>query len=295
MIAWHHLGDLRSICEGIWQAGLMVSMSLRERDRLRRETVERYHRLKDAEEEFDLASAAAASPLERERLMNEFAEFRRRHREEDMLRGKRPPGFAIQMHQIMWARWIEITAAHELAARAAYDEICAGQTAKLTEELRQSLVAIAAAASTVEALYEDLKYLVPERPQYHSAAERVSDGLSTAFGLPQDTSTALLKELMWLFDRRNEGLHAYAEPEAPQPHPSGVNSGAEASRFNGPESHKALRIALKVLQYAAGPPLPANRWVARWVEERRAYHQTVVVPIREAVCSSEAASMIIDG
>ena len=69
------------------------------------------------------------------------------------------------MHQIMWARWIEIAAAHELAARAAYDEIYAGQTVKLTEELRQSLVVIAAAASTVEALYEDVKYLIPERSQ----------------------------------------------------------------------------------------------------------------------------------
>jgi hypothetical protein len=265
----------------------MVGMSQRERDRLRRETVERYHRLKDVEEEFDLAKAAATSSEERQRLMDEFVEFRRQHREEDIRRGKRAPGFSIQMHQIMWARWIEIAAAHELAARIAYDEIRSGQTAKLTEELRQSLVAIAAAASTVEALYEDVKYLIPERPRYHSAAERVSDGLSTAFGLPQDTSTILLEELTWLFDRRNGGLHAYAEPEAPQLHPAGVNTSAEASRFNGPESHKALWIALKVLQYAADPPLPANRWVARWAEERCAYHQTVVAPIREAVCPPE--------
>ena len=184
------------------------------------------------------------------------------------------------MHQIMWARWIEITADHEAAAAHAYAEICAGDTSRLSEELCQSLVAIAGAASTVEAVYEDIRYLLPRRPRRDSAAERIGDSLTAAFGLLDEASTTLLQDLTWLFDRRNEGLHPYAEPEAPQPHPSGVNTGAEASRFNALESRRALWIALRVLEYAAAPPNPLNRWVARWVEERHAYHETIVAPVR---------------
>jgi hypothetical protein len=34
--------------------------------------------------------------------MNDMAAYRPNHREEDVARGKRVPGFAVQMHQIMW-------------------------------------------------------------------------------------------------------------------------------------------------------------------------------------------------
>lgn len=258
----------------------MVRISQQERDLARRETVERYHILKDAEEQYELDLAAATSDDDRQQVMDSFASFRQRHHEEDIERGKRAPGFAIQMHQIIWARWIEIAAAHLAAAELAYAEICGGDTSMLVEELRQSLVTIAAAASTVEAVYEDARYLLPERKRRDSAAERIADCLVAAFGLSDETPGNLLHDLTWLFDRRNEGLHPNAEPEAPQPHPSGVNTGPELSRFNALESCRALRIALQVLDYAASPPKPLNRSVARWVTERRTYHEMVVAPIR---------------
>ena len=84
----------------------MTSDQWMERDRERRGTVERYHRLKDFEEGFVIAKQAANTREERQRLMNDMAAYRRKHREEDVARGKRVPGFAVQMHQIMWSRWI---------------------------------------------------------------------------------------------------------------------------------------------------------------------------------------------
>lgn len=238
--------------------------------------------MKDAEEDFSQAKAKAKTTEERQALSTDLARFRRQHREEDIRRGKRAPGLAIRMHQIMWARWIEVAAAHEAAAAKAFDAICAGETPQLVDELRQSLVTVTAAASTVEAMYEDVKYLIPARPPRDTAAERICDGLTESFGLPPTESNKLLDQFVWLFDRRNEGLHAYSEPEAPQEHPSGVNTGAEASRFNGPEGRKALKVALDALLYAESPPVPANRWVVRWVKERKAYHETIVAPIRAA-------------
>jgi hypothetical protein len=255
-------------------------MSQAERDRERRRTVERYHTLKDAEEDFDVNKAAAESPADRQRLMDEMASFRRRHREEDVARGKRSPGLSIAMHQIMWARWLEIAADNLADAQSAYERIRAGAVDHLIAELRYSLVAITAAACTVEAVYEDVKYLIPERPRAKDAAQQIGDGLAHAFGLRKQVAAECLDGMAWLFQRRNEAVHPYAEPEPPRPHPAGVSTSAEASRFNAPESRKALLVALSVLAYAEEPPHAANRWVRRWATERHPYHENVVAPIR---------------
>jgi hypothetical protein len=251
------------------------------RDGERRETVERYHRLKDVEEDFAIAKARASSPEERQRLMEEMSRFRTDHREQDIQRGKRSRGVGIMMHQIMWARWLEVASEHEKAAAIAHAQIRAGETQYLLDELKAGLVVVAPAASTVEALYEDTRYLIPERARKSTAAKRFADGLAAAFGFPQPERLSLITELTLLFDLRNEGLHGYSEPSPPAAHPVGFMTGAESARFSAPESRKALDLALRVLAFAEDPPAPANRWVRRWVTDRATYHQQVVKPIRD--------------
>jgi len=258
-----------------------------ERDRERRETVERYHQLKDVEEDFDIAKARATSHEERQRLMNDMYSFRSQHRAEDVRRGKRQSGTGIVMHQIMWVRWIEIAREHEQRAVSVYAEICGGNTQLLVQELREGLVAFAATASTIEALYEDTKYLIPARRPKATAAKTIADVLAAAFGLADAERQVLIRDLSYVFDRRNEGLHGYSEPAPPEAHPAGVITGSEASRFNGLESTRALGIALHVLEYAERPPHPANRWVRRWARERSSYHDQVVKPIRDAIGVSD--------
>ena len=60
---------------------------------------------------------------ERQRLMNEMGAYRQKHRQDDVARGKRVPGGRIQMHAIMWPRWIEVAVNHEMAAREIYAEL----------------------------------------------------------------------------------------------------------------------------------------------------------------------------
>jgi hypothetical protein len=74
----------------------VTSDQWKERDRERRETVERYHR-KDFEDDFVVAKHAAKTCEERQRLMNEMGAYRQKHRHEDVARGKRVPGGRIQM------------------------------------------------------------------------------------------------------------------------------------------------------------------------------------------------------
>jgi hypothetical protein len=245
----------------------------------RRATVERYHQLRDASEDFDVSRQAAASEEERRRLTEDFSRFRREHREGDVRRGKRAEGASVVMHQITWARWIQVADTHEAAALLAYQAVAVGAHDRLHDELLASLVAVSAATVAVEALYEDVRYLIPERSKLAYADERVADGIAAALGLRDGEAEALAKDLEWLYALRNEAMHGYAEPEAPQLHPAGLQTGAELARFNAATSRRALRIAVGVLDWAAAPPSPANRWVRRWAQERRPYHESAVRPV----------------
>jgi len=132
------------------------------KEQQRRSWVEREQAWKDAEEEFARQMADAATLEEKERLSNEFGARRRNHRLEDIAAGKRRPDMHIAMRQIMWARWLEIAVASELEARDAYREILTHHHSDpLLRELRASLVCNTAVASTFEALYADIKYLIP--------------------------------------------------------------------------------------------------------------------------------------
>jgi hypothetical protein len=194
------------------------------------------------EEDFDAAKAVARSPENRQKLMDARFSFRSQHREEDIRRGKRSAGFGVLMHLIMWAPLDRDC----LRARALrYCGLCKireGQGALLAQELRQALVAFAAAASMVEVLYGDVKYLIPERQHRSTTAKTIADCLTTAFGLSVCQAQDRRNELVHLFVRRNVGLHGYSELTAPELHPAGPRAGTEASRFNGPESRKAPRL-----------------------------------------------------
>jgi hypothetical protein len=252
-----------------------------ERDRERRETVERYHRLKDFEEDFVVAKQTAKTPEERQRLMNEMGAYRQKHREEDVARGKRVPGFAIRMHSIMWPRWIEVAVNHEMVAHEIYAELAEGRTHRLSEELNQSLVAVIASACMIEALYADVVYLIPEQAKARTTPGRIAQVIDAAFGLDRGHSSTTRDQLHWLFDRRNEAAHPYTQLEPPSVHPAGLNSSAETAKFNAVESSRAVDIAMAVLELAAAPPNPHGRWVIRWVTEREPYHSTVIAPLRE--------------
>lgn len=252
----------------------------------RRLRVERYHQLRDAEEDFTEAKAAATSQDERDRLSAEFAPFRRAHREEDVRLGYRPAGGGISMRQNMWARWLEVADAHELDARRAFEAILAGNINELGSELRNSLVAITASAMAVEALYEDVVYLMPPRRKLNRADQQFSDLFTAAFGLAPEDAETLRADLGWLFARRNEAAHPYTEGGPPQRHPAGFDTGAELSRFNAVQSRRALQVLLRVLGQAEQPPLPANRWVRRWAQESATHHATIVQPIRARLANS---------
>jgi len=242
----------------------------------RRAWIERQERFKDLNEEYERRLAAAASPEERRQLQRWFSEERKTHRQGDVEIGKRSPGLAISMHQIMWARWIEVAVEHELDARRAYREIVAKPDSDgLLREFRASLVAITAAAHTIEALFGDIKYLVPRQPRRDKRHNQLRHAFLGAFGLSSTQDTSLAGELSWLLTLRDSAVHPYTESVAPQQHPAGINTGAEHSQFNAVTSGRAVDIALMVVGLAASPPKPHSHWIERWSRERAAYHESI--------------------
>ena len=215
--------------------------------------------------------------------MEEFAAYRRAHREEDIRRGKRTAGLAVSMHQIMWARWAEVAVEHELEAREAFDQIVnRAHSDPLLREFRASLVAVTAAAHTVEALLGDIKYLIPVQARRNSRALVLWHAFRQAFGIPDDVGERFKADLGWLFDLRGQAAHPYTESEAPQRHPAGINTGVENSRFNAVTSGRAVDIAMTLFECAESPPSPYGRWIERWASDRKPYHDGVIAALHEA-------------
>jgi hypothetical protein len=250
------------------------------REQARRALTEREQTFKDREEDFVHAKAAAATKEERRALSQDFGEYRRRHREENVAAGRRAADGGIRMHQIMWARWAEVAVEHELDAREAFAAIVANPEAgSLLKDFRASLVAITGAAYAIEAVYGDIKYLIPEQPRRDSRELNLWHAFNQAFGIPASASHRLLPDIRWLFALRDHAAHPYTEAEPPQEHPAGVNTGAETPLFNAVTSGRAVDLMFEVFGYAAAPPATFNRWIERWVEERRPYHETALAPL----------------
>jgi hypothetical protein len=252
-------------------------------EQARRAYVERQQTFTDRTEEYERNKAAATTDAERKKLADDFTAYRRKHREEDVASGPRPAGVGLMGRQNMWWAWIDIAVRHELEAR---DHIgtSTDPSDALGKEFAASLVAVTASALAVEALYGELKYLVPpqnldKRGRLNDQYKTVRNTLALAFGLDEPDEQRLGAKLKDLFERRNAAVHPYSEALPLVAHPSGVNSTVELARFNAVTSGKAVDCALDVLAIAAAPPQP-TRWVQRWVRQNALTHTEPVDPLR---------------
>lgn len=254
-----------------------------QREQARREWVVRQEVHRDAAEAYEARRAVSETDEQRRALMDEFAAYRRTHREEDIRRGKRPPGLSIAMHQIMWARWAEVAVEHEMEAREAFAQIVErAHSEPLLREFRASLVAVTAAAHAIEALFGDIKYLIPVQARQNSRELLLWRAFRQAIGISEDVGAGLRGDLAWLFDLRGQAAHPYTESKPTEHHPAGINTGVENSKFNAVTSGRAVDIAMSLFEYAADPPQPNGRWIERWAADRKPYHDGTIAALRKA-------------
>jgi len=168
-------------------------------EQARRADVERQQTFTDRVEEYEKNRAAAITDAERKKLADDFTAYRRKHREEDMASGTRPAGSVPILQQNMWWAWINIAVRHELEARDHIGTFTDPSVA-LGTEFAASLVAVTASAIAVEALYGELKYLVPpqnldKRERPNEQYKTVRNTLALAFGLDEPDKQRLGAEL----------------------------------------------------------------------------------------------------
>lgn len=243
---------------------------------------EKTERLRDLEERFEKIKREAATRDDYQPVAKELAGVRRAYRLEGEASGKRSRGVSVAMHTVMWPVWFTVAVDHELDTRRAYQRLRRGDTKVLNAELHSSLVVVAAAASAIEALLGDVRYLVPaisekKRRQTRKAIRAV---WSDAFGPPEVELNQLSQELSWLFETRNTALHAETEPLPTKPHPAGINSAVEHHIFNALTAGRAVDVA-KAAILMSDEPNPTGlsqeraHWVCRWAAKRTAYHERV--------------------
>jgi hypothetical protein len=246
----------------------------------RRSYVEGRERQLDLGEGYERDSAAAPTPEERNRIGAVFAAQRRGYREAEIKAGRRLPGVSVVMHQIMWARWLEVAVEQELRALEAFRLMLQGEQKPITDEFRASLLALTASAHTIEALYGDIEYLIPPQQPRNKRHQTLSEAFRLALGMKECDLLEFPSEMRWLFERRDMAAHPYTEAVLPKPHPVGFNTGAEHADFNALTSGRAVDVAMRVLDTAATPPKAHNHWIERWSKMRAPYTASVVRPLQ---------------
>ncbi|MEU5200396.1 hypothetical protein AB0G86_41210 [Streptomyces scabiei] len=164
----------------------------------------------------------------------------------------------------LWPRWAGIAIDRALAARAARERAAsandlAAQSSALNEEFDAALVAVAASAHTLDALYGSV---VPEenraewRRKRTSRRSAVREGLKLVFATgPRNTTW--VSEFKWLFDLRDASVHHEENPEETVPHPSlGTHTGPEYVAYSTESADRAVGLMLDVLRWCVDNPRP---------------------------------------
>ena len=185
----------------------------------RRSRVEARERQLDLAEQYERDLSAATTPDERARITAVFASQRTSFRGAEIKAGRRGPGISVTMHQIMWARWLEVAVEQECKALDAFGRMLRGERALITDEFRASLLAVTASAYTTEALFGDIKYLIPPQQRRNKRHQLLSGAFQLAFGIGETAVEGLAADLLWLFDLRDMAAHPYTEAEHPKSHP----------------------------------------------------------------------------
>jgi hypothetical protein len=217
-------------------------------------------------------------PEERRGLDEWFSPRRKAQRETDVALGKRSAGMGVAMRQIMWARWLDIAVDHELVARQAFNELVTRRHSDpLGRDFLASLVAMTASAHALEAVYGDIKYLIPAQRKLGRRYKDLLHAIRVAFGVSQTDYEGLAAEFAWLFPVRDLAVHPYTETLPTKPHPiPGVNSDVLHSNFNAVQSGRAVDIVMAILTFAESPPhpydqIPHGHWISRWSTDRQPY------------------------
>lgn len=172
-----------------------------------------------------------------------------------------------------WYTWLYIAIEHEREAREIYEagpsEAELGDA--IARDTRASLIAIVAAAHSIDALYGLARGAVPgelraawDRNEL-GRSSRIGETLRRAFHI-EAFAEARKDDLDWLFQRRNEAVHYEEASREVVPHPLGTNTAVDNEKYSMHHASRAVDLALDLSEACITSAKPAKAfkpWGAR--------------------------------
>jgi hypothetical protein len=180
-------------------------------------------------------------------------------------------GIKVMMSTRLMLHWAEVAIEQErlaLAARTRLEQArAAGEPLEFSREMHPAMIAIAAAAHSLEALYRELAGLVQpesvegwEARRKHGMWAQVQGALVLAFEIEPERWR---HEVATLFRLRNAAVHPRVALRESEPHPLGVNTVREYVLYSAEEAERAVSLLLEVLTTCvAAPREPLKAWAA---------------------------------
>jgi predicted nucleic acid-binding Zn-ribbon protein len=186
------------------------------------------------------------------------------------------PSILLTAH--LWITWLRVAIERAQQARRVREEMVrrrdqgANAAELLNDEFEASIVAVAASAHALDALYGSAAIPQSVRAQWrHSSSSReghIREALKGVFDTGR-VNTPWVTEFGWLFDLRDSAAHAREEAKSPQPHPIVGNTSQEYVTYSAESAEPAVEFALSVFRWCVDHPRPALSVATQWATAMR--------------------------
>ncbi|UQA92171.1 hypothetical protein [Streptomyces halobius] len=182
----------------------------------------------------------------------------------------------IKITAHLWPCWAGIAIDRALVARRARERaealpVSAAESYALGEEFDASLVAVAASAHALDALYGSLvvRAAVQGRKLGENRHSNIREALKLVF-VSGPFNADWIADFEWLFDLRDAAVHHEEKPKKTVSHPSlGTHTGPEYVDYSTGSADKAVTLMLDVLRWCVDNPKPAVPDARTWAEANR--------------------------
>ncbi|MDQ8707583.1 hypothetical protein RCO28_34695 [Streptomyces sp. LHD-70] len=192
-------------------------------------------------------------------------------------------GASIQTLTHLWLIWAGVALDQARTARRARDAaLRASDSADVSHRMRQefdaSLVAVAASAHALDALYGSTAVPQAQRDEWAGRRTRRHGKIREALKLFFETGpvqTQWVTEFEWLFNLRDAAAHAEESPRQTVPHPLGTNTAPQFVEYSMESAARACDLLLAVLRRCSDNPRPSEPTAMRWA----AAHEPEIVDL----------------
>jgi hypothetical protein len=184
-------------------------------------------------------------------------------------------GLVITMRANFDMKWFQVAVLHHREAQEARARAEAAEDGSnemglaFDDELKATMVVVAAAAFAIDALYVKVNDLLDPQKRTRaksSRAARIVETLKAALELG-DRAQEWQRSIPELFAVRDELVHFRGEDHEPQPHPTGKSHVSRESSFYTVEKATwALDVAYEVLSFAYTAPRAKHEELVAWAK-----------------------------